>query len=256
MSEDLEKKAQDLVALLEKAFGADPSASLPEDPWELNTDEIHSWQDIAAVLGAYPKGLPVSKKNALIARCMELTRSMGPNPDLSVQAARMPILGGHTTRVARQLVQSGPAKRRRTGLTRQSSSAGVSTAMRGGMHGGGSRDIAPPPTPDNELFARSGADGKNAGATATPAASNVSAQKLRQLEVHARMQQAKLDETDPQSPVYHGLREQTGRAWSALRDALQSRLNQLQSQNGTEQAITAYQHAIAQVATLIQNLAG
>jgi len=236
MSDDAEAKAKELAALLEQIFGKEQEASLPEDPWDFDPETVQTWKDIAAVLAAYPKGLPASKKNQLLKRCMELTKKESPNPDLSVRTARMPVLDGATTRVAKQAIQAAP--KRRTGLTRvgtPSVAAGPREQHKGGLQ---VKKVIPGYMQEEPIHSQE---------VASP-------QKLRQLEISARIQQNKLDELDPNDSMYGSIKTQTLRAWSQLLEALEGRRNFLSKHDAQDPSLKSYEGAIAQVRDIVAKL--
>jgi hypothetical protein len=234
MSDDAEAKAKELAALLEQIFGKEQEASLPDDPWDFEAESVQNWKDVAAALAAYPKGLPAGKKNQLLKRCMELTKSESPNPDLSVRTARMPVLGGASTRVATQAIQAAP--KRRTGLTR----AGTPAVAAGPRNTKGIQVKKLIPGYMQE-------EPTNSGNVATP-------QKLRQLEVSARMQQNKLDELSHGDSLYASVKAQTLRAWTQLLEALEGRKAFLSKQDANDPSLRAYQGAITQVHDIVAKL--
>ncbi len=235
---DIEAQAAALTALLEKAIQADPGSDFPEDPAQFDPADIRGWSEVSAALVAYPNGLPQVKKFALLERCKEFTQNGTPNPSLTVLVARMPVIGGFTTKSARRLVRTS-VNRKRTGLTRQGS-AGISLAARQKSSNVPSmgRISDPNHVVQKELSEE------------TP----LSPQQLKLIEQAARVQQQKLDALAIDSRDRPATLVQCRRAWDKLRMALASRSTYLGAHGAPPETVTAYEGAAHQIQKIIDNL--
>lgn len=214
----LDGNLSDLEGLMSEAMSGDSGCDLPDNPMDLVVENIQTWPDVAEVIAKYPNGLPLFKKNELIALCQQLTKEIGSNPNLTIQVVRFPVLGGHTTREAVSVVRAAP--RARSGLTREIRGAGLRQAVR-----------------------------KPSGPTAAaPAAAALpSTQKLGQLEKQAGALMAALQAEPPDSPRHAALVVQTKRAWQNLASGLAARLEHLKKSGGAPRAIMGYQKALQKV---------
>ena len=229
MSSELESQARELAALLQKAYGHDAQgdSALPADPHDLDVSNVASWNDVAGILAAYPQGLPADLKNSLVEVCKKLTQAGHANPDLSVRVIRMPVLGGRTTRVAKQSISTGG--RRRTGLTRTGGSLSLTPKHVAELHRGPTMDAPEAPV------------------AASP-------ERLKQLESAATKMQTLLGHLAADHPNYAGLKAQCVHAWEALHRGLEARLNYLRVSDASVEAQQAYARVMAHVETVIKDL--
>ena len=230
-----EEQLAELTALLEKAFGHDPASLFPEDPYAFDPTELKTWRDVAAVVAAYPKGLPPASKNAVLDFCRDLTQEGHANPDLTVRVARMPVFGAHTTRAARRVVQ--PGLRRRSGLTR----TGGGMMMR---HTRKAEQILPAPMDVGTQ------DPSTDGLQSTPP----SADRIQTLERMARGTQRLLEHEPTPGPAREALLQRTRAAWDSLLQALEQRLAHLKKDGAPAPAQAAYRDALSQVRDIITGL--
>jgi hypothetical protein len=187
---------------------------------------------------AYPNGLPQVKKFALLEHCKAFTQSGTPNQDLTVRVARMPVIGGFTTKTARKLVRTS-VNRKRTGLTRQAS-PGVSLAAR--QKSGHIPSMGQTGTPQHQAQ------------EAQPEAMLLSPQQLKLREQAARVQQQKLNALPIDSPDRPAALVQCRRAWDKLRVALSSRGTYLGAHDAPAETIAAYESAAQQIQQIIDEL--